>query len=292
MPRNSADGVKVSHKGTKSTKNDTDQILLCAFLCVLCVSVADVATVEGQAIKIGGGADEYEGIYGKPEHWPLRDMALGSMPEAGRAFWTQGLLSVLRSSRQPGRSAVDTVRLCVPEESLCIPLDRPAPEIRDNFFEQARSHDGDLAIVTGVFVGPETTSEGAVSGFMFWRIEWGPPPQRHASGDRPAIEDIVRDPGRFAGRRVTIEGCFRGDRWPEAEASARPGGEGWVLSDGPFHVWVMGEPARGRGWKLGTADAHHGFVIEATGTVQRSGDGVYLGAKSVRLMKKNETRCP
>lgn len=261
-----------------------------AFLCALGVLAASVG-VEGQAIKIGSGLDGYEGIYGKPEHWPLRDMAQGSMPETGRALWTQGLLSVLRSARQPGRGAVDTIRLCVPEESLCIPLDRPAPEIRDNFLEAARSHDGELAIVTGVFVGPDTTSTGAVSGFMFWRIEWGPAPPPRASAERPALEAVVRDPARFAGRTVTVEGCFRGDRWPEAEGSARPSGQGWVLSDGPFHVWVMDEPARGKGWQLVAADAHRGFVVEATGTVQRSGDGVYLGAKGVRLLKRNEERC-
>ena len=258
---------------------------------VIFVSLSSVFT-WAQAIKIGSGVDEYEGIYGKPEHWPLRDMAQGSMPEAGRAVWTQGLLSVLRSARQPGRSAVDTIRLCVPEESRCIPLDRPAPEIRDNFFEAARSHDGELAIVTGVFVGPETTSTGAVSGFMFWRIEWGPAPPPRTSVERPALEAVVRDPARFADRTLTLEGCFRGDRWPEAEGSARRSGQGWELSDGPFHVWVMGEAARGKGWKLDTADAHRGFMVEATGKVQRSGDGVYLEAKSVRLLTRSEDRCP
>ena len=242
-------------------------------LGVLCVLVASVGA-EGQAIQVGNAPGKYEQIYGKPEHWPLRDLAMGSGPQANRAFWTQGVLLV----------AGETIRLCVPDEVLCIDLDRPAPEIRDQFFDGVRSHRGDLTTVTGIY--------GPVSGFMFWRVEWGPPPRRRASGDRPAIGDIVGDPGRFAGRSVTLEGCFRGDRWPEAEASARPSGQGWVLSDGPFHLWVMGEAARGKGWKLDTADAHRGFVVEATGTVQRSGDGVYLGAKSVRLLKRNEGRCP
>ena len=235
-----------------------------------------------QAIQIGNAPNEYEQIYGKPEHWPLRDLALGSGPQANRAFWTQGVLSV----------AVDTIRLCVPDGALCIDLDHPAPEIRDNFFAAARSHGGDLTVVTGVFVVPDATlKDGPVSGFMFWRIEWGPAPPPRASAERPALEAVVRDPARFAGRTVTVEGCFRGDRWPEAEGSARPSGQGWVLSDGPFHVWVMGEAARGKGWKLDTADAHRGFVVEATGKVQRSGDGVYLEAKSVRLLKRNEERC-
>jgi hypothetical protein len=182
----------------------------------------------------------------------------------------------------------------VPNEVLCIDLDRPAPEIRDEFFSAARSHGGDLTTVTGVFVVPDATLKGrAVSGFMFWRVEWGPPPPPRDSADRPAIEDVVRDPARFAGRSLTLEGCFRGDRWAEAEATPRPArGEGWLLSDGPFHVWVMGRPARGKGWALHTADARRGFVVEATGKVERAGAAVYLDANDVRLLKRNETRCP
>jgi hypothetical protein len=214
-------------------------------------------------------------MYGKAEHWPLRDLALGSRPPPNRAFWTQGLLSVVTRER---------IRLCVPDEVLCIELDRPVPEIRDTFFEAARSRDGELATLTGV------RDEGL--GFMFWAFESGPMPERRASGNRPAIGDVVRDPGRFAGRDVTLEGCFRGERWPEAQESARPSGQGWVLSDGPFHVWIMGRQARGKGWSLESADAHRGFMVEATGKVQRSGDGVYVGAKSVRLLKRNEVRCP
>ena len=240
--------------------------------------------VNAQAIKVGNAPDEYEQMYGTPEHWPLRDLALGSWPAANRAFWTQGVLSVTG----------ETFRLCVPDEALCIGLDRPAPEIRDLFLAAARSRGGQLTTITGALTSADPTLKGGpISGFMFWGVEWGAAPARRGSEDRAAVEDVVRDPGRFVGRRLTLEGCFRGDRWPDAEGSARPrGGQGWVLADGPFHIWVMGQPARGKGWSLGASDAGRGFVVEATGTVQRAGPGVYLDAHKVGLLKRNETRCP
>jgi hypothetical protein len=162
------------------------------------------------------------------------------------------------------------------------------------FFDAARSRGGESATVTGAFVTPEASPRGSgLSGFIFWAFESGGPPTRRSRVRRTALEDIVRDPGRFADRSVTIEGCFRGDRWPDAEGSPRPkGGQGWVLSDGPFHIWVMGQPARGKGWNLDTAETRGGFVVQADGKLRRAGDGVYLSATSVRLLGLDEARCP
>jgi hypothetical protein len=248
--------------------------------------VSWLASVDaaGQAVRVGDMPGAYEQMYGKPEHWPLRDLALGTRPQQNRAIWTQGQLSVTG----------ETFRLCVPNEALCIALDRPAPEIRETFLAAARSRSGELATVTGAWIGPGSIAQASgVSGLMFWGFESGPMPKPTSrASDRPSLEDVVRDPGRFAGRSVLLDGCFQGERWADAEHSPRPAADAWVMSDGPFHVWVWGRPPAGKGWQLGDADAGRGFRVEVTGKVVRASDGAYVQADRVRLLWRDQARCP
>jgi hypothetical protein len=106
------------------------------------------------------------------------------------------------------------------------------------------------------------------------------------SAPRSTLEALVMDAEAAAGRVVMVTGTFRGGNLLEdLPDDSRRNGRDWVLSDGPFSIWVTGKKPEGDGfsfdlrsrsdlrWKLavqGEVETHDGFI--------------YLRAERIRLV--------
>jgi hypothetical protein len=145
----------------------------------------------------------YEGEYGIPIDWSLSLIVAPAgreLPPLKKAIRTRGVL--FATALKDGKAEA---RLCVEDTSQCLALDSPAPDIRDPFFFDAPTRNGDEAQVVGAF-----TSEG----FLFWRFESGLRPER-----RPGLASAAsRDGGSIRARAPTASSTSRSKGWSSTEA--------------------------------------------------------------------------
>jgi hypothetical protein len=229
--------------------------------------------IETQQSTYAGSdaADKYRVLYGDPMYWSL-SLLVGpdadpiDRPRVNQAIETRGVLKVVsRAHDDPA------VSLCDDTLRYCLPLPGPAPEIRAEFFADAPFRHLHAATVTGAFTNDQ--------GFIYWRIDSAPRRERPAAAGRQrALEQVVRDPGRFAGAPVTLRGGFGG--------AAQRGG--WLLRDGKFFVRVTGREPRGRDWRLdGRSASDCVWQLEVQGKLQHVADEVVLAAREVRLVGRD-----
>jgi len=136
--------------------------------------------------------------------------------------------------------------------------------------------------------GPLGTEPG---GFWFWAYSRGPekPSQAGRTG-LLALEDLIARPEQLAGEMVKVVGQFRGKNlFGDLEEAGAPG-DGWVIKDGAFAVWVVGKKPKGSGWSLDpTSRGDTRRWVEVTGTLDRKGKVTRLKATEVALVSAPPT---
>jgi hypothetical protein len=99
------------------------------------------------------------------------------------------------------------------------------------------------------------------------------------------VHEIREDPARYAGKKVTIRGQFRGrNLFGDLPAGSQRSREDWVLKDGAQALWVMGKAPRGKGFSL-DLDYRGDAVrwLEVAGRAEVANGIVYLRASKVAL---------
>lgn len=107
--------------------------------------------------------------------------------------------------------------------------------------------------------------------------------------DAPADNDaslraVALNPGRFAGRDVTLRGRFRGrNLFGDAPAWPRESQWDFVLQSADAAVWILGRRPRGDGFDLSTTNrAHTGRWLEVSGRVEIRDDLPVVIAERIR----------
>ena len=188
--------------------------------------------------------------------------------------------------------------------TLTIPTDRPLPVhncalaispglvVQQTFEFEADSLQFHEIEVLGTFeaaVGkdnPGGDMSTATGGFWFWAYSLGPakPSQAGRTG-LLALEDLVAQPDRLNGETVKVVGQFRGNNlFGDLDGADAPG-DGWVIKDGAFAVWVVGKKPKGSGWSLDPASrGDTSRWVQVTGTLDRKGKVTRLKAMEVALV--------
>jgi hypothetical protein len=209
-------------------------------------------------------------LYGEPEDVTLGELVgmAASRKPARRAYRTHG-----RFDSTPAYS------LC--EGRLCLTPIQPVEAIAKELAVLSPSFHSRLLEVVGAF------EDGR---FVFWSyalatadsVETG-----RAGGS--SLQDLVNRKGPFEDRAFTVVGQFRGANL----FSDLPAGSGatladWVISDGPFSVWVTGKPPRGKGFSLHPGSpADCVYWLEIEGRPQRLGEVVVLKAGRIRFLGRS-----
>ena len=61
-----------------------------------------------------------------------------------------------------------------------------------------------------------------------------------------------------------------------------------MIRDGPFSIWITGQPPKGKAWQLSPASrADCVWWVEVEGQVERHGEVLYLKARQVRLLDRD-----
>jgi hypothetical protein len=249
---------------------------------------ADPPVQAAPATNVGIG--RYQTRYGAPQDIDLEELiGMEARHETyPHAIRTRGRFELVPPTGTPSEAAATSgpaYRLCRGALNCLGPI-RPVDEIAAGFDARA----------SGIF-SREIEVVGALEGgrFLFWS---------HAlatlSGGReegfggPTIEGLVNQQSPFGTRDVTVRGQFRGgnifDDLP-AGSSATP--SDWVLSDGPFSLWVTGKPPKGKGFSLSPASkADCVYWLEVTGRPERRGEVVVLKAGTLRFLGRTPTPAP
>ena len=224
-------------------------------------------------------ANRYEAQYGEPVDVSIQDLM--QMPELyyGRAVRTTGALDMLRAAGGSGwalRGLGGRVIIV------------PVPEIAVRFEDEARRWIGRDIEITGV-VGTGWDSERNITTatIRFWGY-YGPEEEGREANEPPedvSLEDLVRRPGRWEGRRVRVVGQFRGaNLFGDLPSVSRRKSRDWVLKNDVFAVWVTGRKPQGDGWKLDAKlrrDTGKWLAVE--GRVRTAKGVVYVAASNVTL---------
>lgn len=172
-------------------------------------------------------------------------------------------------------------------------------EIEAFFAYHAGTLRGADVTVTGVFQRRSSdrrrSAEAPTYEVSFWDI-WSQtgvettatPPATHTMSDlfeSPPPSGQVRVIGQFRGR----------NRWADklrvASLEANRSPTDWVLRDGPWAIWVLGEAARNRDWDFSTREYNQTLStastwLMVTGEVRRSDDEVSLRGSEVVPIKR------
>jgi hypothetical protein len=96
---------------------------------------------------------------------------------------------------------------------------------------------------------------------------------------------ILAEPEKFAGKKVTLVGLFRGrNLFADLPRSSVRSASDWVLKDGAVAVWVTGRRPRGDGFSLDPDyEADTTKWLAVTGRVEVADGVVYVKASTVSL---------
>lgn len=110
------------------------------------------------------------------------------------------------------------------------------------------------------------------------------PLDKHAAPAELA-KNIAADPERYAGKKVTVVGQFRGrNLFGDLPTTSQRDPSDWVLKDGESAIWVTGKSPRGKGWALDPAyKADSSKWLQVVGKAEVANGIVYLRASQVVL---------
>jgi hypothetical protein len=217
------------------------------------------------------GITRYEALYGTPEDLPLEDV-LGLL--ARREAFTHAI-------RTRGRfdDHDNSYSLC--EGRRCLEGIRPVPEIQQKFDTLAASFRARQLEVVGAFESGH---------FIFWSYSLATAEDARPRGPgASAIQELVNRKTPFENKDVTVRGQFRGGNlFDDLPAGSGATPADWVLSDGPFSVWVTGKGPRGKGFSLNPASrADCAFWLEVEGRPARLGEVVVLKAGRILFLGRS-----
>lgn len=250
--------------------------LAVAFLALSPRSPAQVPARPPQREATGvavtnAGIDRYEALYGTPEDVPLEEV-LGMLARGealNRAIRTRGRFDDLGTS----------YALC--EGRRCLQGIRPVAEIQQQFDTLAASFRARELEVIGVFEGGH---------LIFWSYSLATAEDARPRGPGgSALQELVNRKTPFENKDVTVRGQFRGGNIfgdLPADSGATPAD--WVISDGPFSVWVTGKAPRGKGFSLNPASrADCVFWLEVAGRPEKRGEVVVLKAGRILFLGRS-----
>ena len=257
-------------------------MLICTVGALLVTAHAAGQPVVGgpdfHRFRIGGDLNRYEAHYGEPETrtldedpamWPQRRSirTVGPLGQAPRWDLRQG------DDEEP-RSLPHAYALHG-RHSLAL---SPVQDIADLVAVHAPYWLGREVEVVGAW------DEGA---FLVWSMLVLPEQDDDGfTAPRSSLEALVMDPDAAAGQVVTVTGTFRGGNLlDELPDDSRRHAQDWVLSDGPFFVWVTGMKPEGDGFSLdlrSRSDLRWELAVQ--GEVETHDGFIYLRAERIRLV--------
>src|SRR5262249_47477017 len=98
-------------------------------------------------------------------------------------------------------------------------------------------------------------------------------------------KNIAADPARYAGKKLTVVGQFRGrNLFGDLPSTSQRDPSDWVLKDGDSAIWVTGKSPRGKGWSLDPGyKGDSSKWLEVVGKAEVANGIVYLRASQVGL---------
>ena len=225
----------------------------------------------GVAISNADGIDRYEALYGAPEDVPLEEVL--AMLARGEPL--------TRAIRTRGRFDDTDASYSLCEGRRCLPGIRPVAEIAQKFDTLAASFRSRELEVIGAFDGGR---------FVFWSYSLATAEDARPRGPGgSALQDLVNRQSPFDNKDVVVRGQFRGGNlFGDLPAGSGATPADWVISDGPFSVWVTGKPPRGKGFSLNPASrADCVFWLEVAGRPTRLGEVVVLKAGRILFLGRS-----
>lgn len=249
------------------------------------VQVGTTAT-DSRRIGILG---RYDAIYGTPVFVPLEQL-VGDHADPGitrGAIRTRGFLNVEKRGTATSRPVISLTTGPDSFTKGSIPV-VPVPEIAKEFlFDADRLNLRELEMVGTFERLGEHIGQGIPKGVLFWIYEVAEPGSRAKATDARdlTMEEAVWTAQKLKGTLVRVRGQFQGkDLFGEAACAGSPG-DGWVIKDGSFWVWVTGRKPEGKGWKLdpkSRSDAER--WVEVAGKLELRDECVVLQASDVMVV--------
>jgi hypothetical protein len=225
----------------------------------------------GVAISNADGIGRYEALYGPPEDVPLEDV-LGMLARGE---------PLPRAIRTRGRFDDSDTSYSLCEGRRCLQGIRPMAEIREKFDTLSASFRSRELEVIGTFDGGR---------FMFWSYDLATAEDSRPRGPGgSAVQELVDRKSPFENKDVTVRGQFRGaNLFGDLPAGSGATPADWVISDGPYSVWVTGKPPRGKGFSLNPASrADCVFWLEVAGRPARLGEVVVVKAGRILFLGRS-----
>jgi hypothetical protein len=225
--------------------------------------------------------NRYEMRYGDPIDVSLEDLIQMPEPYYERAVRTSGSLDMLMTTGEriwALRSFTGRVLLV------------PMREVYGRFEDEASRWIGrDIEITGLVQRGQDPERNTPIAVLYFWSF-YGPEeekPKDRAPSEEVALEDLLRRPGQWDGRKVSVVGQFRGaNLFGDLPSASRRKSSDWVIKNDVFAVWVTGKKPEGKGWKLDAKLRRDtGKWIAVEGRVRTYRGVVYISADEVALTK-------
>lgn len=225
----------------------------------------------GVAISNADGIGRYEALYGAPEEVPLEDV-LGMLARGE---------PLPRAIRTRGRFDDHDTAYSLCEGRRCLQGILPVAEIKQKFDTQAASFRSQELEVIGTFDNAR---------FSFWSYDLVAAEDARPRGPGGSdVQDLVSRTSPFENKDVTVRGQFRGSNlFGDLPAGSGATPADWVISNGPYSIWVTGKPPRGKGFSLNPASrADCAFWLEVQGRPARLGEVVVLKAGRILFLGRS-----
>jgi hypothetical protein len=254
----------------------------------------------GERYAIGADLSRYAALYGTPEFRGIDDEMARPWPRLQNIRTVAVLAGMPGQTDDPGAAAYPgrvveysssyaTHLLC--GDRYCVGV-RPVEEMREFFMGQGRSWFHQKVEVIGAIdmVGDPRDDRGPTYAFRVWSVQLFVESEGRRRRDGPTLESLVMDPKAAAGRSVTVRGTFRGaNLFEDLPPETRRHPSDWVMKDGPFSIWVTDRAPKGNGFSLDPSSRSDcDWRVEVNGKVQTAAGYVYLRARSVVLVKREE----
>ena len=227
---------------------------------------------EGTGVAVtNAGIDRYEALHGTPEDIALEDV-IGMLARGE---------SLTRAIRTRGRFDDHDSSYALCEGRRCLQGIQPVAEIQQKFDAQAASFRARELEVIGAFDGGH---------FTFWSYSLATAEDARPRGPGgSALQELVNRKTPFENKDVTVRGQFRGGNlFGDLPAGSGATAADWVISDGPFSVWVTGKAPRGKGFSLNPGSrADCAFWLEVEGRPSRLGEVVVLKAGRILFLGRS-----
>jgi hypothetical protein len=279
---------------TRKETVDSEYTLPALFLALLICAPLRSGAQQPAAPRVSGSL---ESVYGVPEPVELEEIARGVGNYHKKTVRTKAVIDHFGSGyyllRGPG--GVQVLGIPVAElayenvlgrEVEIVGLVRQIPEQQQvlRCGPESQCEDPLLPAL------PNRRSQLAMppQSITYWKIvELTDPGGPRPAGKDLTLESLVFKPGQHDNQMVRVIGQFRGrNLYGDLPAKSERGPLDWVISEGPYAVWVIGKKPKGSGWSLDVMlKSDSGKWIEVRGKPETVDGVTYLKAHDVRLTR-------